>query len=203
MYRASTLLTNARIDKDLEVAEIAKKLKIPIKYLLAFESENICDFPQEPYCSLIIKEYAQHLGLNGDQILLFFRRDFDSSRCKEKNIRPLFSFTPQFTFTAGTILLVLVFCGYLVLEYIKFNSPPKLKINWPVGNTVLGSTFDISGSTSTEATVKINDNLVIVSPNGTFQKKLSFSTDEAKVKIESKSASGKITVEEKTIKVSH
>jgi len=80
MFRASSLLKNTRLDKEWELADISKKLKISIKYLQAIEDEDIVNFPQEPYCSLIIKDYADYLGLNGSDIVSLFRRDFDQRK---------------------------------------------------------------------------------------------------------------------------
>lgn len=201
MHRTSNLLTNARIDKDLSIAEIAKKLKVPIKYLEAFETENTKNFPSEPYCSLILKDYSEYLGLNGQEMICFFRRDFDQ-RKKVKTIRRnLFSFTPQFTFSFAVFILFLIFSGYIFSEYLKFNSPPNLKINWPVESTILGASIDISGSTDPESTVKINEDLVIVNIDGTFQKKINIASGEVKVTIESKSPNGKTTKEEKIIHI--
>lgn len=200
MYRASNLLTNARVDKDLEIAEIAKKLKVPVKYLEAFETENTKDFPSEPYCSLILKDYAQYLGLNGQETLSVFRRDFDSRKKTKIVRRNPFSFTPQFTFVFSILVLVLIFAGYLIFEYFKFNHPPKLKVNWPP-EPILSSSVEVSGTTDPESTVKINDDLVIVGVNGNFQKKINFASDEAKVVIESTSPSGKTSREEKIMNV--
>lgn len=201
MYRTSNLLTNARVDKDLSIAEIAKKLKVPSKYLEAFETENTKDFPSEPYCSLILKDYAQYLGLNGQETICFFRRDFDQIQ-KVQTARPnIFTFTPQFTFKFAVFVLFLFFSGYIFGEYIKFNRPPKLKINWPAESTVLGTSIDINGQTDPESTVKINEDLVIVNIDGTFQKKINIASGEAQVVVESKSTNGKITREEKIIKI--
>ena len=73
MLRASALLKNTRLDRELDLLEISKKLKIPVKSLTAIENEDIVNFPQEPYCSLIVKDYADFLGLNGSNILCLFR----------------------------------------------------------------------------------------------------------------------------------
>lgn len=200
MYRASIILKNARSDKALTLDEVSKKLKIPIKYLESIENENILCFPQEPYCSLIIKDYADFLGLNGQQTLGLFRRDFAQKR-KPKTIKKSFiSFTPQFTFTIIISLFVILFSLYLIFEYIKFNRPPKLKVNWPTGDIVSGEILEIKGTTDPESTVRVNQDLVIVDPNGNFTKKINLQNQETKVVIESKSPSGKVTQEEETIR---
>lgn len=200
MLRTSSLLKETRLDKEYELVDISKKLKVPVKYLVAIENEDIKEFPQEPYCSLIVKDYADHLGLNGEEILCFFRRDFEQKKKGKSFKRDNFSFTPQFTFSILLIIVVVSFTSYLILEYFKFNRPPQLKINWPT--TISGESFDISGITDPDSTIRVNQDLIIVDPKGNFQKKILIgSNSEIKVNIESKSPSGKITVEEKVLKI--
>jgi cytoskeletal protein RodZ len=201
MYRASIILKNARSDKALSLDEVSKKLKIPIKYLESIENENILCFPQEPYCSLIIKDYADFLGLNGQQIVGLFRRDFAQKRKPKIDNKKFISFTPQITFSIIIFLFVVLFSFYLVFEYIKFNRPPKLKIDWPAENTVSGQTMEVKGLTDPESTIRINQDLVIVNPEGNFTKKITLQSDETKVSVESKSPSGKTTQEERIIRM--
>jgi len=202
MFRASSLLKDTRLDKEWELSDISKKLKIPVRYLQAVEDEDIPNFPQEPYCSLIIKDYADHLGLNGSDIVSLFRRDFDQKRKLKSHSSSFFSFTPQLTFKIFLIVAVIFFSLYLTSEYIKFHQPPKLKINWPVVSTVTASAFDISGNTDSEATVRVNGDLILVDSNGNFQKKINLTSGDNKITIQSTSSNGKITTEEKTIKYS-
>lgn len=193
MYRATTILKTTRLEKGLDYSEISKKLKIPVKYLQALETEDVSCFPPDPYCSLIVKDYATFLGLDGNNIASLFRRDFSQKRKIKSTSRSFFSFTPQFTFTFSVILLILLFSSYLIFEYIKYNHPPLLKINWPESTTAT----DISGFTDPEATIRINNDLIIIDPDGKFQKKITI-TPGQKITIESRSPAGKTTVEEKT-----
>lgn len=202
MMRASALIKNTRLDKDLDLVEISKKLKIPVKSLVAIENEDVPNFPQEPYCSLIVKDYADFLGLNGSNILCLFRRDFDQKKKNKNNTRNFFSFTPQFTFKISIITILILFSSYLVFEYIKFNQPPKLKINWPLDTVITNSTVSLTGTTDIEATIRINDDLIIVDNQGNFNKKIDLGEGENKITVESKSPSGKVTYEEKIIKYS-
>lgn len=200
MLRASSLLKNTRLDKEYELIDIAKKLKIPVKYLAAIENEDIKNFPNEPYCSLFIKDYGDYLNLNGGEILSRFRRDFDQKKKTKSNLRNNFSFTPQFTFKIFVILVVLLLIIYLIFEYIKFNQPPKLKIDWP--ETVSSNNFEITGVTDPDSTIKINGDLIIINTDGTFSKTIPIdSQDEIKISVESESPSGKITIEEKTLEI--
>jgi len=199
MYRASDIIQNTRIEKDLTIEEISKKIKIPTKYLLAFEKEDKDNFPQEPYCSLILKDYANFLGLNGDRILMIFRRDFEiKNKIIQKKPKQTIYFSPQLTFSISLIFVFLLFASYLVNEYFKFNRPPKLKIDWPQEFT---NPLIIQGSTDPSNTIRVNDDLILVEKNGQFEKKIKFQEDEdKKVSIQAVSPAGKISKDEKIYK---
>jgi cytoskeletal protein RodZ len=203
MYRASIILKNAREDHCLEIGEVSKRLKISAKYIEAIETENRPKFPEEPYCSLIIKDYANFLGLNGEDVLSLFRRDFAaSSKSKPAGSKWQF-FNPQFTFKVAIIASIFLFLSYLVMEYVKYNRPPPLTVNWPSSTNLTQSSFDLTGITDPESTVRINDNLIIVDPNGGFEKKITLtSSDSSTVVVQSESPNGQIAVQQKTFHLS-
>ena len=196
---ASSLLKNTRLDKEWELDDISKKIKIPVKYLQALEDEQVGCFPQEPYCSLIIKDYADYLGLQGQDVLSLFRRDFDQKRKSKNIIKTGFTFTPKFTFTVSILAIIVLFSLYLVSEYFKFHQPPKLKVNWPLEASVSSSVVEISGITDPESTIRINDDLIIVDSDGLFQKKITLSSGDNNIVVESTSPNDKTTVEQKNI----
>jgi len=202
MFCASSILKNTRLDKEWELIDISKKIKVSVKYLEAIENENVLSFPQEPYCSLIIKDYADYLGLNGTDVLALFRRDFDQKRKVKKKNSLFFSFTPKFTFTISLVLVVLFFLVYLTSEYIKFHQPPRLEVIWPLEATISSSIIEISGVTDSESTVRVNDDLILVDVNGVFQKKINLNSGENNIIVKSTSPNGKSTVIKKLIKSS-
>lgn len=199
MFHASSLLKNTRLDKEWDLIDISKKLKVPVKYLEALENGEVICYPQEPYCSLIIKDYADFLGLNGKDILALFRRDFEQKNKVKKTSKNLFSFTPKVTFTLSIILVVIIFIFYLITEYYKFHLPPRLKVNWPIEATISASTIEINGITDSEATIRINDDLIMINNDGSFQKKINLNTGENLITVQSTSPNGKTTVEQKAI----
>lgn len=199
MFQASSLLKNTRLDKEWDLSDISKKLKVPAKYLEALENDQVTCYPEEPYCSLIIKDYADYLGLNGNDVLSLFRRDFEQKNKTKNSPKNSFSFTPKITFTISIILIAIIFIFYLVTEYYKFHLPPKLKVNWPLEATISASTFEINGITDPESTIRINDDLIMVNADGSFQKKITLDNGENLVTIQSTSPNGKTTTEQKTI----
>lgn len=196
MKRASFLLQTARLDKEFTLDEISKKTKIPLRYLQAFENETQSGFPDEPYCSLMLREYADFLGLNSDELVSVFRRDHVKKAINANSQNSFLSITPQFTYYLIISLLIILFALYLTFEYIKFNHPPVLTVDWPVYSKIV----EIKGKTDSESTIKVNQSPVVVDQNGNFFKKLELSTSEAKIIVESTSPAGKTTVEEKILK---
>lgn len=198
MHRASTLLKTTRLDKELDFEEISKKTKIPVKYLEAIELEDIINLPDEPYCSLIVKDYADSLGLNGQNILSIFRRDVLTRKKFQSGSKKIISLTPQLSFIIAVILIILTFSAYLIFEYIKFNSPPRLQVLWPEKN---GSpVVEITGTTDSEATVRVNGDLVVVDTEGKFSKSVDIGGSQTKVSIESQARGGQTTVNERIYK---
>lgn len=198
MFKASAIIRNARLDKELSFEEIAAKTKIPVKYLQAFEADNPQAFPDEPYCSLLIKDYAEYLGLDGQKILGLFRRDFAQKRKTNSPVSPQIVFTPKFTFMILISIMIVSFSSYLIFEYLKFNRAPNLKVAWPDSSQITTNVVEVKGVTDPESTIRINQDLVIVDDAGNFQKKVNIASPESKIVIESRSPSGKTTIQEKT-----
>lgn len=199
MFHASSLLKNTRLDKEWDLSDISKKLKVPAKYLEALENGEIICYPQEPYCSLIIKDYADYLGLNGKDVLSLFRRDFEQKNKAKNSSKKTISFTPKTTFVFSIIFIVAIFLIYLVSEFYKFHLPPKLKVNWPLEATVSASVIEINGITDPESTIRVNDDLIMINNDGSFQKKINLTNGQNLIIIQSTSPNGKTTIEQKTI----
>ena len=190
MFRASDLLKETRLEKAIDLEDIAKKLKVPLKYLQAIENDERNGFPGEPYCSLIINDYSEFLGLNGPDIIRLFNRDFDNQKKVSAKVKRIFSFTPQSTFAILTILSLLIFSVYLVIEYVRFNRPPKITVNWPQNQKTDQSVLYLSGSTDPESTVRVNQDLVVVDVSGNFSKKINLVPGDNQITVESTSHSG-------------
>jgi len=191
MFSTADLLKTTRLDKDLSLEEISHQLKIPLKYLQAIEDDDLTSFPKEPYCSLIVKDYAQFLKLDGSEILKLFNRDYNTLKNKPSPQKRVFSFTPQFTFIFLSLISLLVFSSYLIFEYIKFQKPPKLTVNWP-NQSLSEPQLYLSGTTDPESTIRINKNLTIVDIDGNFSQKIDLNPGENQIIVEAESPSGKV-----------
>lgn len=192
MYTVANVLKQNREQRGFTLDEISKTIKIPKKYLEAFETEKYGVYPSEPYCSLHIKNYARFLGLNEDNILALFRRDFATFQ-RQQNIPKSFAndiLTPQRLFQTGVVLIIIFFTGYLAASYLKYNQPPKLTVLWPQEQQV-GKSVLIEGETSEDATIRVNQELVIVKTAGQFSKEVFLGQGQNKIVVESKGRNGR------------
>lgn len=197
MTQVGTILQSTRQDLGYTTLEVSKKLKIPTKYLEAIEQCQVHSYPREPYCSLLVKDYADFLGLNGQEITKIFRRDYAESRQKHEFVIKDTGLNPKVTFTITVLIIVIASFLYLVNEYLKFSRPPQLEVS--LSRDADTKTVEVKGRTNNDATVRVNTDLVIVEADGSFFKKITLKDNDKKITIESKSPSGKTTVQEKSV----
>lgn len=67
------LLRKTRESKNLDLDTVARETSIIRSYLEGLEEEDSGAFPGEAYLSGFLKNYAEYLGLNVDQILLLYK----------------------------------------------------------------------------------------------------------------------------------
>ena len=102
--------TRMRLGKDLQ--HIAQILHIRYNYLVAMEDGRYEDLPGQAYAIGFVRAYADHLGLDGDEIVRRYKEE--SSGLKN---RPVFEFplpTPDSGVPSGALILVAVVLGMAV-----------------------------------------------------------------------------------------
>lgn len=194
MTQAVEILSNTRIDKGYDLEEIAKITKLSCKYLRAIEAGDLNSLPPEPYNYLMIKDYAKFLGLKGDDLVRLYRRDFQRLPPKSTPARYRHQVTPQFILNLFTAATFLVFIFYLVWQYYDYHRPPPLEVIWPTATSIGDSDIIVTGVTDSEATIKVNDQLVIVSPEGQFEYRIKLTKPVTDIRVVSTSISGKTTI---------
>ena len=111
-----------------------------------------------------------------------------------------FVWSPKLTFVVGISFLLILVLGYLGFEYIKFIKPPGLIILTPVENEkVLQTKIKIEGKSVTDATLTVNNQLIIIDQDGKFKSEIEITKDTKELIFIVVSRSGKKT--EKVIKI--
>jgi cytoskeletal protein RodZ len=99
-----------RLGKDLQ--RIADILHIRYNYLVAIEDGRYEDLPGQAYAIGFVRAYADHLGLDGDEIVRRYKEE--SAGVKHKSAFELQMPTSDSALPSGTLLLIAVFAGMLI-----------------------------------------------------------------------------------------
>jgi cytoskeletal protein RodZ len=73
MQSYGELLKKAREEKDITFEKIERDTSITIRYLQALENEDVDVFPGEPYLIGFLRNYADYLGLDSQQLVSFYK----------------------------------------------------------------------------------------------------------------------------------
>lgn len=165
MKTVGSILRQVREDKDIKLDYVCRELKINKVFLQCIEEGDYSRFSDSLYPQLYIKKYASFLGLVPGKMTAIFRRDYkEPPPKKEKLLQKLVSVSWQNKIVI--LVVILVFLGYLIYQYISFVSPPMIKVERieRKDNTII-----IWGKTDSRASLKIEDSFVKLDKNGRFQ----------------------------------
>lgn len=202
MKTVGGILQEARMGKKLTLEEAELATKIRLKFLQAIERDDYSELPSLSYAKGFVKNYSEYLGLDSHMVLAFFRRQTTevskSSLLPKQNAASLNKSWLQLTpgkFLAFLLVgLVLIFLGYLGLQYRKLNQPPTLAVDAPKNQLVVQERrVDILGQTDTDATVTINGINILVRGDGKFFDQVSLEPGVNKITIVATSRFGKAT----------
>ena len=73
-------LKNARVDKGLTLDDLQQTTKIQKRYLIAIEEENFDALPGDFYVKAFIREYAETVDLDADELLASIDSELDQPK---------------------------------------------------------------------------------------------------------------------------
>ena len=197
MKTVGDILKNARLKKKYSLKKVEKETKIKKEFIEAIEKSNWVILPDFPVVSGFVKNLASFLEINVMAAYATLKRDYLPQKLSinpKPDIGGKFTWTPKYTFLVGILIVVLTLFGYLGFQFIKFNSQPSLEVVKPLESFVVTSDkVGVSGKTDPDATVKINNQPVLVSDNGTFNGEIEVFEGTKEIMIIATSRSGKQT----------
>lgn len=202
MKTVGSLLREARINKGLTPADVERAIKIREKYILAIEADDFGLLPSPSYAKGFVRNYAEYLGLPGESIMAFFRRQMtDSTRTSilpkgmsEPLNTPLIHLTPGRFIALIVSTLLLLFLVYLGRQYILIGRAPPLTITSPTNQQIITtSRLAVEGKTDPDTTVLINGVSTIVRDDGRFYEQVPVTFGVNKITITATSRFGKTT----------
>ena len=204
MITVGQILKDARQKKKLSLSAVEKQTKIKKEFIELIESNSWDKLPEFPVVSGFVKNLAVFLGLSSENTNAFLRRDYPPKKLfinPKPDIESKFTWSPKLTFAIGIAALSLLVLGYLGFEYTKFIKPPDLEITSPKDNEVVVSEIvKVMGKTTTDVTLTINNQPIILDQEGKFQTEIKITKDTKELKFVAVSRSGKTT--EKLINIS-
>lgn len=194
MNTVGKILSRERRKRRFSLAKLSERTKIKEQYLRAIEKEEWGSLPNFATTQGFVKNVAAVLGTNPETSIALLRRDWEERNEKKETKKTHATlWTPKTTTITIILLGTLMISFYLLQQYKTFTAPPPLNISG-VEKTTNG--IKISGQTTSEAQVLINDEPLLVDKNGNFSITITQLLPGEKLTIESRSRSGKSTKKE-------
>ncbi len=201
MKTTGQVLQDSRLAQNLELEAVAKNTKIRVNFLKLLEADDFGQLPNATVAKGFIRNYSQHLGLNSDQVLAIFRRDFIENEQGQIVPRGIVDpvgknsfWTPKSTVIAFVVLVFTLFGSYVAYQFWLLKGPPYLSVDSPQTNiTVTDPSVEIEGKTNPEATIFVNDQLVSLDKGGEFFVRLQLHNGQNVIVVEARGKSGKTT----------
>lgn len=175
MRTVGQVLAAKRVEKNLSLQEVEREIRIRKNVIKNIEESNWIALPSPTHVKGFIKNYGRYLGLDTNELLALYRREVDEKSASHPRsifrtrLFRSFGIKPQIIAASLIGLIVLGFFGYLYREYRSFIAPPYLQVLEPGDNVkVTSGQINVVGNTDTEAVLKINGQMVDLSPGGTF-----------------------------------
>lgn len=202
MKTVGGILQEARLAKKLSLEQAERATKIRVKFLDGIEHDDYTKLPSISFARGFVKNYSEYLGLDSETVLAFFRRqttDVSRTSLLPKREQPalnksLVQLTPGRFLAILLGSLVLIFLGYLGVQYRKINLAASLSVESPINQLVTHERrVDVLGRTDADSTVTVNGVSVLVRGDGKFFDQVSLDPGVNKITVTAQSRFGKAT----------
>jgi len=205
MKSIGEIISEARAKKKYSYYELEEITKIKSSFIEAVEKENWNILPPFPTVMGFVKSISSALNIDEKMIVAFLKRDYPP-RKTDVNPKPDISakptWGPRLTFALGLGLVIVSILGYLIFQYIKFTSPPKINIVSPgVDQEIFGNYVLVFGSTDRDVKITVDNQPVLVDEDGKFSVSIEIVPTTSEIVVKAVSRSGKETVVERNIRV--
>lgn len=197
MKTVGDILKSARFKKRYSLKKVERETKIKKEFVDAIESGRWKDLPDFPVVSGFVKNLAAYLEVDVKTAYATLKRDYPPQKLlinPKPDVGGKFTWTPKYTFLVGILIVVLALFGYLGFQFVKFNLPPALEVAKPQNNFVAtANKVYVLGKTDSDATIMINNQLVLVNDDGVFNGEIEVFEGTRSIEIIATSRSGKQT----------
>jgi len=207
MKTAGELLQEKRLVRELEIIDIASKIKVKPEYLKALENSDFQSLPSPTTTKGYLRNYARVLHLNPDTVVAMFRRDFKESKSGEIIPRGLVEpvtgkpklINANLILIISSLVAFLIFLGFQLFSWLSL---PKLDLIQPIESEVYGQKITVKGTTDQGVTINVNGQQVLVDSSGNFTLDLIFPSGTHSVVVKAENREGKSRLLERTFQIS-
>lgn len=208
MKTVGEILKETREKKALSLSEVEKATKIKERALLLLEKNEFSKIAEGTIVKGFIKNYAEFLGLPSLGVLAIFRRDFIEDKKGQIVPRGVYeplnsqriAWTPKITVIISLSILMIGVFLYFSSQFLGFFGSPSLTITKPQeGEKVLIDKIKVAGKTNADNIVLVNNEMAVVSSDGSFEKNVSLLSGENRIQIEAISRRGKKIIETREV----
>lgn len=176
----SEIVKQKREELHLSCERIAEILRIPARYLIYLEKNELQKLPPPIYVKGFLKKYSHILNLDSKRVLRLYDHEISALRASPAHslvARP--TQTPKVTISTRTIALALVTIAIFGLgvywwkQISLFFTKPSLIVVSPEHDTTIGNnSIAVEGKTKEGNSIDINNQLVAIDNNGNFKETL-------------------------------
>lgn len=206
--RTGDILREARERRGESIDQVSAAIKIRPSMLMAIEAGQFYGLTDPLYLKGFIRAYTAHVALNEDDVLPFFRREYDEQEHQQEELKqPLTPIEPKKSrITPGWIVVgflavaVVAVAGYSYHQYVSVALTPELKIESPADNlTASQGQVEVQGKTDPDASLSLNGQVVSLEPNGKFGLTVGLAAGSNTLLFKSVNKLGKETVVTRTV----
>jgi len=209
MKTIGQILKQARLEKGLSIATVAKRTKGRQDYLEAIEKNKFDQLPSSAFVKGFIQNYAKTVSLDPNTAAAVFRRDFDQNQqgkiiprgVAKPLANPSRIWNPRTTTAILAIALVLIVGFYALSQLLNLQSAPPVNLTSPTTDVLTNSIVLVKGTTSNDAIVTVNDQPVSLDLQGNFQTNLDLPPGQHTLVIKATADNNKTTTFTRTITI--
>ncbi|MFA5317937.1 MAG: helix-turn-helix domain-containing protein [Patescibacteria group bacterium] len=200
-FTLGEILQEQRKREKINLEKAAKDVKIDIKYLQSLENGDYDKLPQGIYGKSFLREYCDYLGLNYKDLARIYDQENNLENISEKGDevfshkrakKSYFLSLPKIIRNIILVLVVVAGFFYLGLKFKEIVAPPEIIIDFPPENYITKeSKISIKGKVDGDARVFINDEEILSSKAGEFDKAIDLKNGINIIKIKASKRYGK------------
>lgn len=192
------LIIDAIENKGMSIPKLAELSRVPERYLELIVRGEYDKLPSAPYLHGYLKRLSDILGLETDLVWQTFKKEFEIRTSGQKDILPINRFAIEpinnkkiLAFSSITLFILV----YLIFRSNALFGKPHLTVLEPSEESVSVSseTFAIKGNAEPENKLSINNELIDVRTDGTFEKNVLLQEGVNTFEIKSKKFLGRET----------